>query len=140
MSPTALMKTCRVPGCSALVPHGRCPPHARETERWRGSATSRGYDHRWRTVRQQCFQRLIALGIVPVCGARLSGAQATDDSLCHAEGRLNERQRHVDHIVPVRGPDDSRFWDALNWQVLCGPRCHARKTATQDGGFGPRPA
>ena len=40
----------------------------------------------------------------------------------------------VDHIVPHRG-DVALFWDADNHQSLC-KRCHDRKTATEDGGFG----
>ncbi|WP_304879789.1 HNH endonuclease [uncultured Parasutterella sp.] len=27
------------------------------------------------------------------------------------------------------------FWDESNWQALC-KRCHDRKTAAEDGGFG----
>jgi 5-methylcytosine-specific restriction protein A len=43
----------------------------------------------------------------------------------------------VDHIVPHKG-DAERFWDSEhNWQALC-KRCHDRKTATEDGGFGRR--
>lgn len=39
---------------------------------------------------------------------------------------------HVDHITPRRqGGGD----DAGNLQTLCA-RCHSRKTATSDGGFG----
>lgn len=40
----------------------------------------------------------------------------------------------VDHIVPHKG-DKTLFWDADNWQPMC-PRCHSRKTALTDGGFG----
>jgi 5-methylcytosine-specific restriction protein A len=136
MSPSILMRMCTVPGCPALVKSGRCPQHTRQADHHRGSAASRGYDSRWRARRQCFFNRLIALGIVPVCGARLPGAPLTDDSLCAAQGFLNQQRLHLDHIVPRQGPDDPRFWDPLNWQVLCGPRCHARKTATKDGGFG----
>jgi len=40
----------------------------------------------------------------------------------------------VDHIVPHRGNEDL-LWDRSNWQALC-KRCHGRKTARDDGGFG----
>ena len=40
----------------------------------------------------------------------------------------------VDHIIPHKG-DLSLFWDSANWQALC-KKCHDRKTATEDGGFG----
>ena len=128
MSPSALMRTCRAPGCPALVAHGRCPTHARQAERRRGSASSRGYDHRWRQVRERFFQRLIALGIAPVCGARLPGAPMTTDSWCLAEGVLNAAHRHVDHIVRHAGQDDPRFWNPLRSAV----------SRTEDGDAGRR--
>jgi 5-methylcytosine-specific restriction protein A len=40
----------------------------------------------------------------------------------------------TDHIVPHRG-DAQLFWDESNHQSLC-KRCHDRKTAREDGGFG----
>ena len=40
----------------------------------------------------------------------------------------------VDHIQPHNG-NPKLFWDKKNLQALC-KRCHDRKTATQDGGFG----
>jgi 5-methylcytosine-specific restriction endonuclease McrA len=35
----------------------------------------------------------------------------------------------IDHIVPVTGPDDPRFWDMSNHQALCSRAhgCHDRK-------------
>jgi 5-methylcytosine-specific restriction protein A len=53
-----------------------------------------------------------------------------------------EHQRHgqieqakvTDHIKPPRG-DYRLFWNPANHQSLC-KRCHDRKTATTDGGFG----
>jgi len=46
-----------------------------------------------------------------------------------------ERAVVVDHIIPHRG-DLALFWDEKNnWQALCH-RCHSRKTAREDGGFG----
>jgi 5-methylcytosine-specific restriction protein A len=40
----------------------------------------------------------------------------------------------VDHILPHRG-DRVLFWDRSNWQAL-SKKCHDRKTAEHDGGFG----
>src|SRR5437868_6954601 len=118
MSPTAVAKACSVPGCGVLVAHGRCVHHARQADRARGSAAARGYDRCWRARRTWFFHRLLALGMVPVCGARLPGAPETVDGLCAAEGQRTLNDRHVDHIVPHRGADDPNFWDPLNWQVL----------------------
>lgn len=44
----------------------------------------------------------------------------------------------VDHKIPHRG-DPELFWDESNWQGLTKAD-HDRKTATEDGGFGRRPA
>jgi len=41
----------------------------------------------------------------------------------------------VDHIQPVKGPEDPAFWDPRNHQALCRS-CHSAKTAARDGGFG----
>jgi 5-methylcytosine-specific restriction protein A len=43
----------------------------------------------------------------------------------------------TDHIVPHRG-DPALLWDPANLQALCA-RCHNRKTALEDGGFGRAP-
>lgn len=43
----------------------------------------------------------------------------------------------VDHIVPHKG-DSELFWEETNHQALC-KRCHDRKTAIEDGGFGRKP-
>lgn len=52
---------------------------------------------------------------------------------CKAAGRVVVASV-VDHVIPHRG-DAALFWDVHNWQALCAS-CHARKTATEDGGFG----
>lgn len=36
----------------------------------------------------------------------------------------------VDHIIPVDGPDDPRFWDPENHQSLCHA-CHSAKTMAE---------
>jgi 5-methylcytosine-specific restriction protein A len=40
----------------------------------------------------------------------------------------------VDHEQPHRN-DPALFWDHANWTPRC-KRCHDRKTAQRDGGFG----
>ena len=40
----------------------------------------------------------------------------------------------VDHVIPHRG-DMKLFWDPENHRAMA-KRCHDRKTATEDGGFG----
>lgn len=77
----------------------------------RPSAASRGYGHAWRAI------RAAFLKTHPRCPC---GAPATE----------------VDHIVSLRNGGTNA---AANLQALCKP-CHARKTATIDGGFGHKPA
>jgi 5-methylcytosine-specific restriction protein A len=55
---------------------------------------------------------------------------------CSAEGRTTPA-KVVDHRVPHRG-DKDLFWNEGNWQPMCA-RCHNRKTAQNDGGFGRKP-
>ena len=38
----------------------------------------------------------------------------------------------VDHIIPVKGPDDPLFWDVTNWQGLTRAD-HNRKTVLEGG-------
>ena len=119
MSPRRPLRPCAHPRCPELVESGCCPPHqvkrqelARAVDRRRGSAASRGYGARWRRYREWFLERH------PVCA-------------CGCEKPATD----VDHIVPVSGPDDPRFWDPTNHQALTH-ECHSAKTATEDGGFG----
>jgi 5-methylcytosine-specific restriction protein A len=81
----------------------------------RGSSAKRGYDYRWRKY------RLWHLKHHPLCVH------------CLAEGRYVPATV-VDHIIPHKG-DEILFWDPKNHQSLCA-KCHNRKTASEDGGFG----
>jgi 5-methylcytosine-specific restriction protein A len=130
--PSALLRPCGYAGgCPELVVSGCCPAHTRQAEQRRGSAHARGYTRAWAQRKARYIQRLINLGIAPVCGARLPGAAATTDSVCQQEGRFvgdsgNGRALELDHIVPHEG-DPALFNDDLNLQLLCR-RDHSAKT------------
>jgi len=74
------------------------------------NSTQRGYGSRWQRA------RLDYLAANPWCRS------------CNVPATV------VDHVKPHKG-DRRLFWDRDNWQPLC-KRCHDRKTATEDGGFG----
>jgi 5-methylcytosine-specific restriction endonuclease McrA len=59
----------------------------------------------------------------------MPGAPETGDSVCKREGRVTQLANGggvVDHIEPVDGKDDPRFWDQANHAGLCD-RCHDLK-------------
>lgn len=124
--PEAFAKPCLRPGCSQLARKGHyCPEHCadrrRAYDRRRGSSAARGYGGRWQRYRP----------------GYLSRPENALCRMCERVGRI-EPATDIDHIVPVSGPDDPLFWEASNHQPLCHG-CHARKTATEDGGFGRTP-
>lgn len=94
--------------------HRPARPAAKRHEA-RGGSAERGYGWRWRRARTRFLRDH------PLC------AHCLDD------GRT-ETATEVDHKVPHCG-DDALMWDESNWQSLC-KRCHSRKTAREDGGFG----
>lgn len=122
--PYAPGKICAAPGCAARVNSGQrwCERHKksipRQQNRRRKNAYQRGYTSRW--------QKYTAVF--------LSEPEHLFCAECERNGRT-EASVSVDHIVPVSGPDDPKFWDRANHQALCIP-CHSRKTALEDGGFG----
>lgn len=81
----------------------------------RPSAAKRGYGRKWQKARASFLNKY------PLC------------KHCEAKG-ITEAATVVDHIIPHKG-NQQLFWDIFNWQALC-KRCHDRKTATEDGGFG----
>lgn len=108
--PTRPGHTC-VPGCAAIVPHGkkRCPKHTvverrRQDER-RGSSTARGYGSAWQR------RRAAWLRLHPLCVECLRVSRTTAATV-------------VDHVVPKSqgGADDES-----NFQSLC-KRHHDAKT------------
>lgn len=116
-------------GCPHLEP---CPVHGRGAqlaiyERRRGSATARGYGRDWRAFTLRYFGELWDLRVPRAgqCGCRHPSAPATSDSVCAAIGRP-QLATVVDHIVPISGKTDPRFYDVSNLQGLCD-RCHNQK-------------
>lgn len=107
------MRVCSLPGCGQLTPTtGRCAQHRDQ----RGSAASRGYDHRWRKT------RAAYLAEHPLCQGVGCFAWATD-------------VHHLDGLGP-NGPDGH---SPANLQGLCHS-CHSRTTAVeQPGGWHTQP-
>lgn len=118
--PLATLRPCRWPGCPALVERGYCAQHRPPAELAapRRSAAIRGYGRRWREAARQFLREF------PLCR-------------CCEEHGQPAAATVVDHIVPHCGKA-GLFWDRSNWQPLC-KRCHDRKTASEDGGFGRLP-
>jgi len=71
----------------------------RQADRWRGSASERGYNHRWAKA------RLTFLARSPICIG------------CEAIGRI-EAATIVDHVDPHHG-DPEKFWNSGMWQSCC---------------------
>lgn len=115
--PFAAKTPCR--GCGVAI-HGRLCEACRGAGRGdrRLSSTKRGYDYRWQQYRETF------LAANPLC---------VDPDKQHV-GVL-KLATDVDHIEPVSGAEDTRFWDETNHQPLCH-ECHGYKTATHDGGYG----
>lgn len=137
--PAALLRPCAYPGgCLTLVPSGFCAEHQdyrREKDARRGSATVRGYGVAWRAFRTWVRNRMIALHIVPVCGATMPGGPVTSDSQCRAQGLLvgsnpDGSDLHFDHEPPLQPHERSEqraICNPLRIQLLC-EACHNRKT------------
>ena len=108
-------RPCAYPGCPELADKRFCAAHQKISECARGSASERGYNHRWQRARERYLKEH------PLCVECLKRSQYTPAVV-------------VDHIIPHRG-DETLFWNQNNWQPLC-QKCHNKKTSTQDAGFG----
>lgn len=107
-----------------------CAAHAREREQYRGSAASRGYDRAWFAFRDRFKAMLIAVGIVPACGASLPGGPAMQASECRRRGHLNIDKLHLHHDPPLRPEERSirrLVCDPLRVGFLC-VGCHSAET------------
>ena len=111
---------CRQGGCGVLVEvSGYCEKHAKTrclvADSNRKTSSARGYGYKWQQARSGYLKRH------PLCVR------------CEHVGKTVPATV-VDHITPHHDNQDL-FWNSSNWQPLC-KRCHDRKTAAEDGGFG----
>jgi len=108
--PSAALRPCTYPGCSALVSRGRCPRHTQDYTR--PPEVSRLYNSaRWRALR---VRQLAAHPWCAICLVAQRYTPATD----------------VDHIER-HGGDPVKFF-AGPFQSLCAA-CHSRKTSLEVG-------
>ena len=116
--PYAAPRPCTYPGCKTLAAKGsRCQAHPYEQNR-----TARAVEYnRWYKTARWKKNRAHYLHKNPLCVQ------------CKGRGII-KAATIVDHVTPHKG-DPVLFWDQTNWQGLC-KRCHDRKTARYDGGFG----
>lgn len=109
--PKRPLRPCSMPGCPELVTSGACPAHQRPGPKKSGDPF---YSSKpWRALRAR------RLRLSPFCSC---GCQRRADT--------------VDHIKPRRLHPELEL-DLANTQSFYS-RCHNRKTASQDGGFGNR--
>lgn len=119
--PKSPKKLCSSPGCRKLSVSGKskCEACSKEyskvKEAKRGTACQRGYGYRWQKTSHGFLRNN------PLCVE------------CHNSGKI-EPAIVTDHIIPHKG-DMTLFWSRVNWQPLC-KKCHDKKTAFEDGGFG----
>ncbi|MDR3427954.1 HNH endonuclease [Silvimonas sp.] len=130
--PYRAKRPCPHPGCHALVDSGWCAEHQRKRDHsaydsQRGTASERGYNARWQKARATYLRS-------HPCCVRCKPRDVPAAVVDHIKP-------HKMHEALISGDDDliafaqSLFWDTSNWQALC-KRCHDRKTAKEDGGFG----
>ena len=106
--PNKPKKPCSYAACSELTTERYCDKHKHNYDRYRGTATDRGYDYRWQQARK------IYLHKHPLCVECLKLDRFVEATV-------------IDHIDPHRG-DKAKFWNVNNWQSLC-KACHDVKTA-----------
>lgn len=148
--PSAMLTACPHLGCPELTEGGPCPEHARQRERFRGTASIRGYDSEWTRFRRRFFDILIAAGFLPACGAALPGGPSMKDSRCAAAGLVNTVQLELDHDPPLTAAERNHRTACVLPQCggksghsafLCANRvglycrsCHSRKTLREQQG------
>jgi len=136
--PTSALPFCSHPGCSRRS-RGACPEHRaarhQATDARRGSRHARGYDSRWVAFVAAFPRLLMAKGILPICGARLSGIPSPR-SMCTKQGRVTLESLHLDHDPPLEEWErqrSERVCDPQRVQLLCAA-CHSRKTRDEQRG------
>lgn len=111
-------RICPEPGCPEFEP---CVKHPKvEQPDTRANSAQRGYDGRWRKYSEDYRRRH------PHCAE------------CLRQGRQSPAAV-VDHIQPITGPTDPRFWDRSNHEGKC-LSCHAIKTQQEGRTQGTGPA
>lgn len=115
--PSAPLRPCAHPLCSALVTKGRCPQHARVQDKARGTAQERGYDYAWSEYSKNFRARF------PICGMRIDGELHSETSVCVQQGKTTAAQC-VDHLVPMSKGGSK--WDPNNHEAKCF-RCNVIK-------------
>ncbi|MEA4919370.1 MAG: HNH endonuclease signature motif containing protein [Clostridiaceae bacterium] len=113
--PSKALRPCKHPGCPELTrdPSGYCETHraeARTYERYRGSATSRGYDRQWEAFRTQYLKRH------PIC----------EDCL-RAKPAQYVTATEVHHVKKLRDYSQLKYAED-NLMALCHD-CHSKRTA-----------
>ena len=116
------LRECGYPGCHALTRENYCDKHKQlhirnPKEFERESPTKRGYNYKWTKARKAFLAQH------PIC----------ECPACKVSGHPLPANV-VDYIIPHRG-DRDLFWDESNWQAM-NKRCHDKKTARENGGFG----
>jgi hypothetical protein len=98
-------RPCKSPGCSALIAAGQgawCPAHTststshlnrRSSDRARGSAASRGYDHRWQEARLGFLSRY------PLCAGVLIATEHWTRDLAQQFHALREQAREKGNLL-----------------------------------------
>lgn len=92
------------------------------------SATARGYGYRWQKYTKQ-YKRDHPYCVALHCYEHnqiFKKGQAQHCPTCKQSLRVCGRPAQcVDHIVPVKGPDDPLFWTPHNHEGLCYS-CHGK--------------
>ena len=128
--PAALLRGCSFPGgCEELVPHGRCKTHERESDKARAVKGAANENWRWNSWKWRKFSERWRRQY-PFCGQRPDGLGAAPASRCAANGIVTQATE-VDHMVPVKGPDDPLAFDPTNLASMC-KGCHSAKTLREN--------
>lgn len=100
---------------------GYQPPAVRrkEHDRRRGTAASRGYDHRWNEFAAAIKRDRVFCDLCSTIG--------------HETAIISNGV--ADHIIPVTGPDDPLFWEPTAVWALC-VACDRWKSINFDGSYG----
>ena len=132
--PDRPMRPCHGAGCPELTTRRYCPACATRVNTARRSSRTLTYTEPWwLAFRRWFFNHLIALGIVPVCGAALPDGPSMWASQCRASGVLNAKRLELDHDPPLTEAEKGIrrvVCDVRRVGWLCRS-CHSAKTARE---------